>query len=128
MLHIQPDKVRLILEKIKSFKEAIGEFPPLTSEQDSTYTLSDPAYQEILRIINNLPLEQKASLVALMYLGNNDFKKSEWEDAFNTASKQLTQHIGEYLLCQTELVHNIENGLKILGFNAKYLNKVTLAS
>ncbi|WP_051546169.1 DUF3775 domain-containing protein [Legionella lansingensis] len=115
MLNMEPRKVRDILDQIKRFKEKVDEYPKLTTEKDTPYILSDPWYQSMLNTINNLPPDQQATLVALMYLGHGDFKKSEWSEAFGVAQDQLTTHIGQYLLSQPNVVNCIENGLRILG-------------
>ncbi|KTD32889.1 hypothetical protein Lnau_2537 [Legionella nautarum] len=119
MLNIEPQKIRHILTKISSFKGKIDKYPKITKEKDTPYILSDPKYKNILSTINNLPSEQQAILVALMYLGHGDFKKNEWDQALNIAEGQLTKHIGEYLLSRPNVVNCIENGLNILGFTKK---------
>ncbi|CEK12147.1 DUF3775 domain-containing protein [Legionella hackeliae] len=116
MLNIEPHKIRDILNQIKCFQEKEDEYPKLTCEKDSLYVLSDPWYQSVLNKINTLPPDQQATLVALLYLGHGDFKKSEWTEAFAIAHDQLTNHIGQYLLSQPKVINYIENGLKILGF------------
>ncbi|ARG98309.1 DUF3775 domain-containing protein [Legionella micdadei] len=116
MLNIEPQKVRQILTEIKHFQEKVDEYPKLTTEKDTPLILSDPEYQNMLTTINNLPPNQQATLVALMYLGHGDFKKNEWNEAFNIAQNQLTRHIGQYLLSQPNVVNCIENGLNVLGF------------
>lgn len=119
MLNIEPQKIRHILTKISSFKEKIDKYPKITTEKDTPYILSDPKYKKMLSTINNLPSEQRATLVALVYLGQGDFKKNEWDQAFSIAENQLTNHIGEYLLSQEDVVNCVENGLNILGFTKK---------
>lgn len=116
MMKIEPQKVRNILAKIKHFQGKIDEYPKLTTQEDTSHILSDPEYQNLLATINNLPPDQQATLVALMYVGQGDFKKSELAEAFNVAQNQLTRHIGQYLLSQPNVINHIENGLNILGF------------
>lgn len=116
MLNIPPQKIRAILSRIEGFQKKEDEYPKLTTEKDTPHILSDPGYQSLLTTINNLPSDQQATLVALMYLGHGDFKKNEWDEAFDVAQEQLTTHIGQYLLSQPNLVNCIENGLNILGF------------
>ncbi|KTC93593.1 DUF3775 domain-containing protein [Legionella cincinnatiensis] len=116
MLNMEPQKIRAILEQIKHFQEKIDEYPKLTREKDSSLILSDPEYQSVLTLINRLSPDQQATLVALVYLGHGDFKKTEWNEAFGVAQEQLTKHIGQYLLSQPNIINNIEKGLKILGF------------
>ncbi|CDZ76376.1 hypothetical protein BN59_00645 [Legionella massiliensis] len=116
MLNMEPQKIRAILEQIKHFQEKIDKYPKLTREKDSGYILSDPEYQNMLTIINTLPPDHQATLVALVYLGHGDFRKTEWNEAFGVAQEQLTKHIGQYLLSQPNVINNIEKGLKILGF------------
>jgi hypothetical protein len=108
------ETIQNILAEIKLFQEKVDKYPQLTQEKDSQYILSDPWYKQVLSLINNLLPKEQATLVALMYLGQGDYKKSEWQETLTTAEEQQTLHIGQYLLAQPDVINSINQGLKIL--------------
>lgn len=73
--------------------------------------------QRNVSIINNLRPDQQVTLVTLMYLGREDFDVSEWDNAFELASQELTDHTGQYLLSRPLVADDIENALNLLGLS-----------
>ncbi len=122
MLNLDTDMICNILDKMRQFqaKEEVT-FPEVTDDMDAYYVLadhdSDPVYDETINIINNLRPDQQATLVALMYLGREDFEVSEWDNAVELASQELTDRTGQYLLSRPLVADNIENGLNALGIS-----------
>ncbi|KTD71125.1 MULTISPECIES: DUF3775 domain-containing protein [Legionella] len=120
MLNIDTETIRDLLDKARQFqaKEEVS-FPEVTEEMDAFYVLADyqndPVYQETVEYIDNLRLDQQATLVALMYLGRGDYTQDEWEDAFNFAQEEMTDHTGEYLLSRPTVADDISRGLNMLG-------------
>lgn len=120
MLNLDTEMICDILDKARQFqvKEEVS-FPEVTEEMDSLYVLADyeddPAYQEAIDFINHLRTDQQASLVALMYLGRGDYIKEEWDEAFNAAKADVTDHTGQYLLSRPSMPEDIERGLDMLG-------------
>ncbi len=123
MLNIDTETISNLLDKARQFqaKEEVS-FPEVTEEMDYLYVLADyqndPVYQETVEFIDNLRPDQQATLVALMYLGCGDYSEEEWEDAFNFAQDELTEHTGEYLLSRPAVADDIERGLNILGISS----------
>lgn len=122
MLNLDKDTICNILDKMRQFqvKEEVS-FPEVSDDMDSYYVLADypddAVYQETVAIINNLRPDQQATLVALMYLGREDFTIEEWGSALNLATRELTDHTGEYLLSRPLVADDIENGLSLLGIS-----------
>lgn len=122
MLNLDTELITDILDKIRQFqaKEEVS-FPEVTDEMDPLFVLADyqddAVYQEAVAIINDLRPAQQATLVALMYLGRGDYTSETWEDAFNFALEELTDHTGEYLLSRPLVTDYIEEGLDKLGIS-----------
>lgn len=123
MLNIDTDTIRDLLDKARQFqaKELVS-FPDVTDDMDSNYVLADypddAVYQETISFIDHLRPDQQATLVALFYLGREDY--SEWEDAYQFALQEMTDHTGQYLLSRPLVADYIESGLNRLGV---YLNE-----
>ncbi|WP_115707906.1 DUF3775 domain-containing protein [Legionella sainthelensi] len=122
MLNLDTETIIDLLDKARQFqaKEEVC-FPEETAEMDSLYILADhqddPVYQETVKYIDDLRPDQRATLVALMYLGRGDYDIEEWEEAFNFAHDELTKRTGEYLLSRPSVADDIERGLNMLGIS-----------
>ncbi|CEG56542.1 DUF3775 domain-containing protein [Legionella fallonii] len=122
MLNIDTETISDLLDKARQFqaKEEVS-FPEVTEDMDSLYVLADyqndPVYEETVDFIDNLRPDQQATLVALMYLGRGDYSEKEWNEAFDFAQDELTEHTGEYLLSTPTVADDIERGLNILGIS-----------
>lgn len=122
MLNLDTDMICNILDKMRQFqaKEEVS-FPEVTDDMDAYYVLADykndAVYDEAVNIINNLRPDQQVTLVALMYLGREDFEVSDWDNAIELASQELTDHTGQYLLSRPLVADHIENALNLLGLS-----------
>jgi hypothetical protein len=68
--------------------------------------------------ITGLRDEEKASLVAIMWIGRDSFDASEWDEAFETALDEATTPTQDYLRGSPHLADHLENGLDALGVSA----------
>lgn len=68
--------------------------------------------------ISGLRDEEKASLVAIMWIGRDSFDSTEWEEAFETALAEATTPTQDYLRGSPHLADHLENGLDALGVSA----------
>ena len=66
-----------------------------TAAEDHT---PDPAYDELVTFITELPDDDQCELIALAWLGRGDGSKTDWESLVNLASERRTTHTSEYLL------------------------------
>lgn len=120
MLSLDTELITDILNKARQFqvKEEVS-FPEITDDMDSFYVLEDhqddAVYQEAIAIINDLRSDQQATLVALMWLGREDYSDYSWEETLNLALEEQTDHTGEYLLSTPLVADYIEEGLNKLG-------------
>ncbi len=76
------------------------------------------AEAELRAFIDQLTDEEKASLVAVMWIGRDSFDASELEEAKRTAAEEATTPTADYLLGSPHLSDHLENGLDALGLSA----------
>ncbi len=74
--------------------------------------------REFDSFISGLRDEEKASLVAIMWIGRDSFDASEWEEAFETALTEASTPTQDYLRGSPHLADHLENGLDALGISA----------
>ncbi|SLN63241.1 hypothetical protein ROG8370_02910 [Roseovarius gaetbuli] len=78
----------------------------------------DRAEAELRAFIDQLTDEEKASLVAVMWIGRDSFDASDLEEAKRTAFEEATTPTADYLLGSPHLSDHLENGLEALGLSA----------
>jgi hypothetical protein len=124
VLNLSTDIVCTIIAKAKEFqaKEAVTFDEKLANteyEYDWAQVLADHkddlTYKEIINIIENLEPDQRADLLALMYIGRGDFDENEWSQARKEARNNLAPHLGAYLLSKPQIADYLARGLEILG-------------
>lgn len=76
------------------------------------------AEPELRGFIDNLNADEKASLVAVMWIGRDSFDADELEEAKATAIAEATTPTADYLLGSPHLADHLENGLDALGISA----------
>lgn len=80
-------------------------------------TAQDPTRQELADAIDGLNEDERFDLLALMWIGREDFSADEWADARKTAADQRPGQITRYL-CETPLLSDyLEEGLTRLGIS-----------
>ncbi|MEL6800456.1 MAG: DUF3775 domain-containing protein [Pseudomonadota bacterium] len=67
--------------------------------------------------ISGLNDDEKANLVALMWVGRDSFDASEFEEAKATARAEATAPTEDYLSGIPELPDYLEDGLEAMGIN-----------
>lgn len=73
---------------------------------------------ELRGFIDNLTEDEKASLVAVMWIGRESFAADELEEAKRTAMAEATTPTSDYLIGTPHLSDHLENGLDELGLSA----------
>ena len=73
---------------------------------------SDPFYQELKVMIDDLEPDQQMMLVALMWVGRGDYSVEEWDDAMEFAEENWTDHTAEYLIGTSLLADYLAEGLE----------------
>lgn len=123
MLDIDPNKVCFIVAMAREFdvKEGVAEpNPGATSSDDSARSAlaaypDDPIYDELTSFINDLNVDEQAQLVALVWLGRQDYSLDEWDTAVAAAAERHTGSTARYLLGIPILADLLEEGLSEHG-------------
>jgi hypothetical protein len=127
MLQIHPDKVCLIIANAKEFQaqeevsaEDAGES---SGDEDFKSILlaypDDPTYNETIGFIDALSDDEQAELVALTWLGRDDYTAAEWDQALKDAVDRHTGSTAEYLLGMPLLPDYLESGLNQFGYSCE---------
>lgn len=123
MLNINPEIVCQIISKAKEFqaKEAVTfteEFSNTEYEYDGSQILADHVddltYSEVKNIINELEPDQRNDLLALFYLGREDFEN--WSEARKYAKENLMPNLTDYLFSKPQISDFLARGLIKLGY------------
>ena len=120
---IGTESVCRIVVKARQFgaKEGVVEDDPGSNPADEQFRevlanyADDPVYEELKTFISDMNIDDQLDLVALMWIGRNDFKADEWPRAVALASQEHTEHTAEYLLGTPLLADYLEEGLAQFG-------------
>ena len=121
MLNINPETVCFIILKARQFQAkeevVITEVPYSPSDDWARQVLAnhidDACVQEVKATIRDLEPDQQAELIALMWLGRDDYLLSEWNSATSDAAESLTDITdpGAYLLSHPLVADYLLEGL-----------------
>ncbi len=123
MLAINPQDVREIIQMAHQFhaKEEVV-IPEDSSAPGEDWALqvladhaSDPTWQALKEGIDSLEVEQQITLVALMWLGREDYSADEWTQALDAARDSWTPRTAEYLIGTPLVASYLEAGLEEFG-------------
>lgn len=78
----------------------------------------DRAEPEFDALIDSMNDDEKASLVAIMWIGRGSFDPEDWDEALSTALSEATTPTEDYLKGSPHLADHLENGLEALGISA----------
>jgi hypothetical protein len=70
-------------------------------------------------LINELEPDQQEYIIALMYVGREDFSKSEWNNACQQARTIKSQHRANYLISNPMLADFLTEGLAAFGLSCE---------
>lgn len=124
---IDSDKVCLIINNAREF-EAQTEAPDEArgrngvDEDFQNVLLADPdntVFDELVQFIGGLAEEEQAELVALAWLGREDYTVEEWDQAVKDAMERRTGPTADYLLGMPLLPDYLESGLNQLGYSCE---------
>lgn len=125
MLNINPDTVCSLVQKFQEFhaKEVVSIPHEHEADVDDDWAMQaladhidDLTLQEIKAVIEDLGPEYQMELVALMWLGRNDYTIDEWENALNDARDAWTPRTAEYLAATPLVADYLQEGLWAFGF------------
>ena len=122
-LTISPEKVCFIIVKAREFdvKDSVSEPNPGSNPTDDGDVVvledhaDDPVLQELTSFIDVLSEDEQTDLVALVWLGRDDYEASDWATVRDEAARSHNRRTSTYLLGMRLLADFLEEGLSMLG-------------
>ena len=125
VLTISPEKVFFVIVKAREFdaKDPVtdpndgsnptddGEIAVLEDHRD------DPIVQEIIAFINAMSVDEQVDLVALAWIGRDDYTAADWASVREEAAAAHNKRTATYLLGMPQLGDFLEEGLSLLGYS-----------
>lgn len=126
-LTISPEKVCFIVIKMREFdaKDEVTEPEPGSNPSDDNETAvledheDDPVEEELTSLINSLSEDEQVDLVALAWLGRDDYSAGDWPGVREEAAAAHNERTADYLLGTPLLGDFLEEGLSMLGYSCQ---------
>ena len=127
VLTISPEKVCFIIMKAREFdaKEETNEPDAGSNPSDDKEVAvledqeDDPVVEEITSLINSLSEDEQIDLVALAWLGRDDYSATDWSAVREEAARAHNERTASYLLGMPQLGDFLEEGLSMLGYSCE---------
>ena len=127
VLTISPEKVCFIIIKAKEFdaKDEVTEPDPGSNPSDDKGAAvleeheDDPVVEELTSLINSLSEDEQIDLVALAWLGRDDYSAGDWPTLREEAARAHNQRTAQYLLGTPLVGDFLEEGLSMLGHSCE---------
>jgi len=126
-LTISPEKVCFIIVKARQYdaKDAVSEPDPGSNPSDDKDVSvledhsDDPVVEELTSLINSLSEDEQIDLVALTWLGRDDYTASDWAAVREEAARAHNERTAEYLLGTPLVGDFLQEGLSMLGYSCE---------
>ena len=126
-LTISPEKVCFIIIKAREFdaKDEVTEPDPGSNPSDDKEAAvledheDDPVLEELTSLINSLSEDEQIDLVALAWLGRDDYSANDWAAVRQEAARAHNERTASYLLGTPLLGDFLEEGLSMLGYSCE---------
>ena len=127
VLTISPEKVFFIIVKAREFDAK----DPVTDPNDGSNPTDDgeaavledhrddPTVQEIIGFIRAMSVDEQIDLVALAWLGRDDYTAADWASVREEAAAAHNKRTATYLLGMPQLGDFLEEGLSLLGYSVE---------
>jgi hypothetical protein len=127
VLTISPEKVFFVIVKAREFdaKDVVTDPSPGSNPSDDKGAAiledhsNDPVVEELTSLINSLSEDEQIDLVALTWLGRDDYSAEDWEEVRQEASRAHNNRTASYLLGMPLLGDFLEEGLSLLGYSCE---------
>jgi len=128
MLNVNPDTVCQLITKARIFhsQESVVIPDPVDSPSEdwARQALADHAgdnvFQEFKATIDDLEPDQQQAVVALMWVGRDEFGATEWDAALAEARIEWNDNTAEYLIAHPQLADYLREGLDALGYGCDF--------
>ncbi len=127
MINLNPDTVCFLITRARVFhsKEnvVIPDPQDSPSEDWALQALADhgddSVFQEFKATIDDLEPDQQQTVVALMWVGREEFSASEWDAALAEARIEWNENTAEYLIAHPQLADYLREGLDAMGYSCE---------
>ena len=124
MLELNPERVCNIIQLAREFhaKEAvvIPEMPNNPGDDWALQVLADhledPVYRELKYAIGDMEPDQQAQLLALAWLGREDYTLEDWAEAQQVAVENLASTAAEQIIAIPYIADYLDEGLRLHGY------------
>ncbi len=124
-LTISPEKVFFLIVKAREFdvKDVVTDPDSGSNPSDDMEAAvledhkDDPTVEEITSLINALSQDEQIDLVALTWLGRDDYTAADWAEIRAEAARAWNKRTASYLLGMPMLGDHLEEGLSQLGYS-----------
>ena len=124
---ISREKVCFIIVKAREFdaKDEVTEPEPGSNPSDDMDVAvledhkDDPVVEELTTFIDSLSEDEQIDLVALAWLGRDDYSASDWQAVRQEAAQAHNERTASYLLGMPQLGDFLEEGLAALGYSCE---------
>jgi hypothetical protein len=131
MLEISTVKVAQIIVRAREYDAKVGTWEHAMSrgfreEVGNSFLqnfATDSTRSELAEFIGRLNADERASLVALAWLGRGSFAPDKLDDAIETAKSEKVNKTQDYLIGIPLLADYLEDGLDKLGFSVEHAEK-----
>jgi uncharacterized protein DUF3775 len=126
-LTISPEKVFFVIVKAREFdaKDEVTDPDPGSNPSDDKDAAvledhsDDPVVEELTSLINSLSEDEQIDLVALAWLGRDDYTAEDWAEVRAEATRAHNNRTARYLLGIPLLGDFLEEGLSQLGYSCE---------
>ncbi len=124
---LSPEKVCFVIVKAREFDakdEVIDPDAGSNPSDDKDAAVledheDDPVVEEITSFIDALSEDEQIDLVALAWLGREDYSAGDWSEVRAEASRAHNSRTAAYLLGMPLLGDFLEEGLTMLGYSCE---------
>jgi hypothetical protein len=126
-LSISREKVCFIVVKAREFdaKDEVTEPEPGSNPSDDMDVAvledhkDDPVVEELITFIDSLSEDEQIDLVALAWLGRDDYSAGDWQTVRQEAAQAHNERTASYLLGMPLLGDFLEEGLAALEYSCE---------
>lgn len=127
MLNVNPDTVCFLIDRARVFhsKEQVvlPDEPDSPSEDWALQALADhrgdALFQEFKATLEDLEPDQQQEVVAIMWIGREEFSAEEWDQAVAEARTEWNENTAEYLIAHPQVADYLLDGLDALGYGCE---------
>jgi hypothetical protein len=126
-LTISAEKVCFVIFKAKQFgaKDVVTEDDPGSNPSDDKDVSvledhrDDPVLEELTSFVRSLSEDEQIDLVALAWLGRDDYSIEDWKSVREDAANSHNNRTAEYIVGTPLVGDYLEEGLSVLGYSCE---------